>query len=50
MKQKNKKADFLACYYTLAANLLENMLVDKTKIPWQGVRAGKETIRAGQDF
>ena len=46
MKQKNKKEDFLECYFdTLDASLLGNLLTGKGTI-----RAGEGTIRAGQDF
>ena len=64
MKQKNKKGDFLACYYYIfGACLLGNLLTGKrvkAKIPGQGViRAcegviaasrGWSMIRASQDF
>ena len=52
MKQKNKKVDFSAC--TVSANLLGNLLTGKgvkAKILERRVMtAGKQTIRAGQNF
>ena len=52
MKQKNKKADFSAC--TVSVNLLGNLLTGKgvkAKILERRVMtAGKQTIRAGQNF
>ena len=58
-KEKEQKYSFLGLLLgTLGANLLENLLTDKGvkqptsfNIPGRGVmRAGEETIRAGQDF
>ena len=46
MKQKKKESKFLSMLLgTLGASLLENLLTIKGTI-----RAGEDTIRAGQDF
>ena len=60
MKQKNKKEEFLVCYYIkcqFVKNLLtgigaiaKNHIRGTTRAGESTIRAGEDPIRAGEDF